>query len=64
MVTVYAMLFSLQYFARGLQVYIKQLRAALNGKTPAQLRSDPENQIKVVALKTCNNINVLIRVSM
>nr|CAB3222499.1 apoptosis inhibitor 5 [Phallusia mammillata] len=51
----------LQYFARGLQVYIKQLRASLHGKSPSQLRSEPENQIKIVALKTCNNVNTLIK---
>ncbi|XP_076805190.1 apoptosis inhibitor 5-like [Clavelina lepadiformis] len=51
----------LQYFARGLQVYIKQLKASLEGKTPTQLRSEPENRIKVIALKTCNNVNTLLR---
>uniref|UniRef100_A0A2K6BXI2 Apoptosis inhibitor 5 n=1 Tax=Macaca nemestrina TaxID=9545 RepID=A0A2K6BXI2_MACNE len=38
----------LQYFAQGLQVYIRQLRLALQGKT-------------VVALKATNNISVLIK---
>lgn len=50
----------LQYFARGLQVYIKQLRLALQGKTGEALKTD-ENKIKVVALKITNNINVLIK---
>ncbi|XP_041074905.1 apoptosis inhibitor 5-like [Polyodon spathula] len=50
----------LQYFARGLQVYIRQLRAALQGKTGGALKTD-ENKIKVVALKITNNINVLIK---
>ncbi|RXN00636.1 Apoptosis inhibitor 5 [Acipenser ruthenus] len=50
----------LQYFARGLQVYIRQLRAALQGKTGVALKTD-ENKIKVVALKITNNINVLIK---
>ena len=30
----------LQYFARGVQVYIKQLRAALQGKTGDALKTD------------------------
>lgn len=50
-----------QYFARGLQVYIKELKAALVGKTSDELRTDKENQIKLIALKTCNNINTLIK---
>jgi len=53
----------LQYFARGLQVYIKQLKASLDGKTATQLTTEKENQIKIVALKTCNNVSSLIRVS-
>jgi len=55
--------FRLQYFARGLQVYIKQLKASLDGKTATQLTTEKENQIKIVALKTCNNVSSLIRVS-
>lgn len=50
----------LQYFARGLQVYIRQLRMALQGKTGDALKTE-ENKIKVVALKITNNINVLIK---
>eukprot|EP00112_Aurelia_sp_Birch-Aquarium-sp1_P025605 Seg859.11 transcript_id=Seg859.11/GoldUCD/mRNA.D3Y31 product="Apoptosis inhibitor 5" protein_id=Seg859.11/GoldUCD/D3Y31 len=50
----------LQYFARQLQAYIKQLRVALQGKTSAEL-DEAENKIKCVALKTTNNINILIR---
>ncbi|KAM9301614.1 apoptosis inhibitor 5 [Gastrophryne carolinensis] len=50
----------LQYFARGLQVYIKQLRLALQGKSGDALKTE-ENKIKVVALKITNNINVLIK---
>uniref|UniRef100_A0AAY4AYF5 Apoptosis inhibitor 5 n=1 Tax=Denticeps clupeoides TaxID=299321 RepID=A0AAY4AYF5_9TELE len=50
----------LQYFARGLQVYIRQLRVALQGKTGDTLKTD-ENKLKVVALKITNNINVLIK---
>ncbi|KAM9248574.1 LOW QUALITY PROTEIN: apoptosis inhibitor 5-like [Dugong dugon] len=50
----------LQYFARGLQVYIRQLHSALQGKTGEALKTE-ENKIKVVALKITNNINVLIK---
>ncbi|XP_044125718.1 apoptosis inhibitor 5 [Bufo gargarizans] len=50
----------LQYFARGLQGYIRQLRLALQGKTGDSLKTE-ENKIKVVALKITNNINVLIK---
>lgn len=50
----------LQYLARGVQVYIKQLRVALQEKTGEDLKSE-ENKIKVVALKTTNNINTLIK---
>ncbi|KAE8606264.1 hypothetical protein XENTR_v10010651 [Xenopus tropicalis] len=50
----------LQYFARGLQVYIRQLRLALQGKSGDALKTE-ENKIKVVALKITNNINVLIK---
>lgn len=51
----------LQYFARGLAVYIKQLRMALQGKTREQLKSEPQSKLKVTALKTCNNINALVK---
>ncbi|CAE1231331.1 Apoptosis inhibitor 5,Apoptosis inhibitor 5 homolog,Apoptosis inhibitor 5-B,Apoptosis inhibitor 5-A [Acanthosepion pharaonis] len=50
----------LQYFARGVQVYIKQLRTALQGKTGETLKTD-ENKIKVMALKITSNINILIK---
>lgn len=50
----------LQYFARGVQVYIKQLRSALQGKTGESLKTD-ENKIKVMALKITSNINILIK---
>lgn len=50
----------LQYFARGIQGYIKKLREAIGGKSEEELRSE-ENQLKVVALKTTNNINTLIK---
>ncbi|XP_067000689.1 apoptosis inhibitor 5 isoform X2 [Anabrus simplex] len=50
----------LQYFARGIQGYIKKLREALQGKTQEELKTE-ENKIKVVALKTTSNINTLIK---
>ncbi|XP_043267437.1 apoptosis inhibitor 5 isoform X2 [Venturia canescens] len=50
----------LQYFARGIQGYIKKLREAISGKSEEELKTD-ENQLKVVALKTTNNINTLIK---
>uniref|UniRef100_A0A2I3TRG4 Apoptosis inhibitor 5 n=1 Tax=Pan troglodytes TaxID=9598 RepID=A0A2I3TRG4_PANTR len=50
----------LQYFARGLQIYIRQLRLALQLKTGEALKTE-ENEIKVVALKITNNINALIK---
>lgn len=52
--------FRLQYFARGIQGYIKKLREALQGKSPEELKTE-ENKIKVVALKTTSNINTLIK---
>lgn len=50
----------LQYFARGIQGYIKKLREAITGKSEEELKTE-ENQLKVVALKTTNNINTLIK---
>ncbi|KAL1486266.1 hypothetical protein MTO96_031461, partial [Rhipicephalus appendiculatus] len=50
----------LQYLARGVQVYIKKLRLALQGKKPSELKTE-ENKLKVAALKTTSNINALIR---
>jgi hypothetical protein len=50
----------LQYFARGIQGYIKKLREAINGKSEEELKTE-ENQLKVIALKTTNNINTLIK---
>ncbi|CAH3195806.1 unnamed protein product [Porites evermanni] len=51
----------LQYFAQGCQVYIKQLKLSLQGKTGPALQEE-ENKIKVVALRTTSNINSLIKV--
>jgi len=48
----------LNYFARGLNVYIKQLKLAIGEKQ----KGDEESKIKLLlALKTCNNINALIK---
>lgn len=52
--------FRLQYFARGIQGYMKKLRETLQGKTEAELKTD-EHKLKVVALKTTTNINTLIK---
>ena len=51
----------LQYFAQGCQVYIKQLRLSLQGKTGPALQEE-ENKIKIVALRTTSNINAVIKV--
>lgn len=51
----------LQYFAQGCQVYIKQLKLSLQGKTGPALQEE-ENKIKIVALRTTSNINSLIKV--
>lgn len=50
----------LGYFGRMVQVYIKQLRATLQTKASAELE-ESENKVKVMALKTCNNINIIIK---
>ena len=50
----------LQYFARGVQGYMKKLRESLQGKSTDQLK-DEEGRIKVTALRTTSNINSLIR---
>ena len=50
----------LQYFARGVQGYMKKLRESLQGKT-GQLLKDEDSRIKVTALRTTSNINTLIR---
>jgi len=50
----------LQYFARGVQGYMKKLRESLQGKNAEELKSE-ENRIKVTALRTTSNINTLIR---
>ncbi|XP_054262200.1 apoptosis inhibitor 5-like isoform X1 [Macrosteles quadrilineatus] len=50
----------LQYFARGIQGYIKKLKEALHGKTAEELKSE-ENKMRVIALKMTTNINTLIK---
>lgn len=50
----------LQYFAREVQIYIKQLRQTLQGKTGEALKTD-ENKMQVAALKITSNINALIK---
>merc|ERR1739838_1183108 len=51
----------LQYFARGTKVYIGECTSSLAGKTATELEKETDNQLKMVALKTCNNINTLIK---
>ena len=50
----------LGYFGRMVQVYIKQLKATLQSKPTAELEQS-ENKVKVMALKTCNNINIIVK---
>ncbi|XP_063877428.1 apoptosis inhibitor 5-like [Scylla paramamosain] len=50
----------LQYFARVSQAYQKRLREALANKTGEELKTE-ENKIKLIALRTTANINVLIK---
>ncbi|XP_068222629.1 apoptosis inhibitor 5 isoform X1 [Palaemon carinicauda] len=50
----------LQYFARVSQAYQKRLREAVSNKTGAELKTE-ENKIKLIALKTTANINILIK---
>ncbi|XP_045622396.1 apoptosis inhibitor 5 [Procambarus clarkii] len=50
----------LQYFARVSQAYQKRLREAIANKTGEELKTE-ENKIKLIALKTTANINILIK---
>ncbi|XP_022083553.1 apoptosis inhibitor 5-like [Acanthaster planci] len=50
----------LQYFARGTQLYMKQLRLALQGKVGDEMKKE-ENRLKVVALRVTTNINTLTK---
>ena len=59
---IYSVSFRLQYFARGVQLYKRQLRLALQGKTGDALKTE-ENKLKVVALRITSNIDILTKVS-
>ncbi|CAH0388790.1 unnamed protein product [Bemisia tabaci] len=50
----------LQYLARGTQGYLKKLKESVEGKSSEDLKSE-ECKIKVLALKTTNNINTIIK---
>ena len=50
----------LQYFALGIQGYIRKLREFLANKTAAELNAK-ENKLKATALKSVTNINSLIK---
>lgn len=50
----------LQYFALGIQGYIRKLREFLAGKSAAELNTT-ENKLKSTALKSVTNINSLIK---
>lgn len=50
----------LQYFARGVQGYMKKIRESLQAVSGEQMKEE-ENRIKVTALRTTSNINSLIR---
>lgn len=51
----------IQYFGRMTQVYIKQIKTALQELHPNELESVAENKLKLVALSTCKNITVMVR---
>ena len=55
-------LLRLQYVGQRCQVYIKQLKMALNDNTSASLKEE-ENKMKVIALRTTSNIHSLIKVT-
>jgi len=50
----------LQYFGRMVQAYIKQLKASLQAAGSAKLE-ESDNKLKMVVLKTCNNIYTLVK---
>lgn len=50
----------LQYFGRMVQAYIKQLKASLQATGTAKLE-ESDNKLKVMVLKTCNNIYTLVK---
>ncbi len=53
-------MFRLQFFARGVQGYIKKIRESLQEVSGDQMK-DEESRIKVTALRTTSNVNSLIR---
>ncbi len=53
-------MFRLQFFARGVQGYIKKIRESLQEVSGDQMKDD-ESRIKVTALRTTSNVNSLIR---
>ncbi|CAB4037124.1 Hypothetical predicted protein, partial [Paramuricea clavata] len=48
----------LQYVGQRCQMYIKQLKMALNEKSG---KKDEEYKVKVIALRTTSNIHTLIK---
>jgi len=50
----------LQYFGRMVQAYVKQLKMSLQGSDGAKLE-ESDNKLKVVVLRTCNNIYALLK---
>ena len=50
----------MQYFALGIQGYIRKLREFLANKSAAELNAK-ENKLKATALKSVTNINILIK---
>lgn len=50
----------LQYMARQVQSYIKELKEELNGKS-SNVLEESENKSKVVTVRTCTNINTIIK---
>lgn len=50
----------LQFFALAIQGYIRKLKEFVAGKSKSELASE-ENQLKLIALRSVNNINALIK---
>jgi len=51
----------LSYMARGARVYVSELKKQLAGKTENQLKEDDYCQKQLIAHKTCNNVNTIIK---
>ena len=47
--------------ARGARVYVSELKKQLAGKTEEQLKADDYCQKQLIAHKTCNNVNTIIK---